>query len=971
MKIVQRILVLLIAMTMLMSGSFAQVFANEEIEDNSAAVAVSEETSDSEAEAEAEKEAEKAEEVVEEPEETQAEEPEKAEEDKPEAQEEEPAAEDKENPAEETEAEDEAEAETFTAGTLTYECDEYTVTLEYGEKSEIPEGTKLAVREISSESDDAKEQKEYEEYYDRSLEQLRSENGGDAIAKLGFARFYDITLISEGKEIEPGDNVKVTFTYSKDSRESVKDDNSKDDAIRVIHMTDSAKNGEIKAEPIEKKDTDLTLENKELKKAEFTAESFSVYGIVYTVDFEYEGYTYSIAGESEIMLSRLFSILNIAEIAKDAENVEFTDYSLIRVEKIDDDWKLTSLKPFDTEEKLTVTLADKIIEIKVTDEPFVARVKTEGGDWTYHSALIDDDTQGDGTKIGAFDQANTLSGDVTVELLMDSSEYYTLTNGFTFKKSGIRSLSIRGTDNKSTLVKDQKNAPMITTEKIGTVEFSNIVFSGSGDDTITKDKNGGAVNTDAETLNVSSCDFIKCYAGLQGGGIYHYNTGGTVTIADSTFTGCRSCGPNDDKGGGGGGFLTDAKSLTVTDCQFNGCTTEERQGAGFFHKRLPGKPESFCSVKDCYFTDCVSAHSGGGMESDAIHTTLTGCHFENCMATNTKSDPKEPKGGAFNVYAGGATNSPAESSLTVEECTFRNCFAIHQGGAVRSTAVKTTISGSSFEECSTRDMSGGAVSCTNNKTFTVIRDCEVSKCHAEKGSGGAFFATGTIQIGEVPADRTDYNTVDSTNIKSCSALKGGAIYGSKIIMTGGTVTGCTTTGESAAVDATSGTSGLTFSGNIKIENNKDKNEEARDVYLGTKTDRHILIDNYGLGDNASIGIYVANDAYDNHGKLGKLFAHTNNVQASGMKNLNKLFSDRADGDNLHMQGAKAVAGSSNSYQYRVMWEAAPEQVVAPTDVDLRMMPYILILVGGAALILMKKISDRRRKNEDTAGAIEE
>ena len=288
-----------------------QVFANEEIEDNTAAVAVSEETADSVTETEAEEEIEKAEEESEKTEEAEtAEEVEKTEEevieetaaeesemtntDEPEAQEapeEEIAADNNEDQAEEAEAEDEEEDETFTAGTLTYECDEYTVTLEYGEKSEIPKGTELVVREISSDSDDAKEQEEYEEYYNRSLEQLRSENGGDAIAKLGFARFYDITLVSGDEEIEPGDDVKVTFTYSKDSRESVKEGNNEDDAIRVIHLTGSVETGEINAEPIEKKDTDLTLEDKELKKAEFTAESFSVYGIVYTVDFEYEGYT--------------------------------------------------------------------------------------------------------------------------------------------------------------------------------------------------------------------------------------------------------------------------------------------------------------------------------------------------------------------------------------------------------------------------------------------------------------------------------------------------------------------------------------------------------------------------------------------------------------------------------------------------------------------------------------------------------
>ena len=56
MKILHRMLVLLIAMTMLVSGSLVQVFANEQIEDDTAAVEVSEEAADSEDEAEAEEE---------------------------------------------------------------------------------------------------------------------------------------------------------------------------------------------------------------------------------------------------------------------------------------------------------------------------------------------------------------------------------------------------------------------------------------------------------------------------------------------------------------------------------------------------------------------------------------------------------------------------------------------------------------------------------------------------------------------------------------------------------------------------------------------------------------------------------------------------------------------------------------------------------------------------------------------------
>ena len=978
MKILHKMLVLLIAMTMLVSGSLVQVFANEEIEDDTAAVEVSEEAADSEDEAEAEEEAEEVEEEV--VEETPAEETEMTETDESETQEEAEAAESIEDQAEVAEAEDEAEDETFTAGTLTYECDDYTVTLEYSENSEIPKGTKLVVREISSDSDNAKEQKEYEEYYDRSLEQLRSEDGGDAIAKLGFARFYDITLVSDGKEIEPSEEVKVTFTYNKDSRESVNEGNNEDDAIRVIHMTESAKNGAITAEPIEKKDTDLTLENKELKKAEFTAESFSVYGIVYTVDFEYEGYTYSIAGESEVMLSRLFSVLKIEESAKDAENVEFTDYSLIKIEETDDDWKLTLLKPFDTEEKLTVTLADKIIEIKVTDAAPVARVSNDDGEtWTYHTDLIHNGTQQGGSTVmrGAFNQANTLSGDVIVEILMDSDKSYTLKNGFIFDNTAITSLTIKGTGNKSTLIKDQASAPMITTEGINTVEFSNIIFSGSGNDTITKDGNGGAVNTNAKTLNVSSCDFNNCHAGYQGGGLYHNNKAGTVTIEYSTFTGCRANGPNDDiVGGGGGGVFTNAQSATVTGSTFDSCITSVRQGAGFFHRRIKTDTAgSVTVVKGCTFENCTSKWCGAGMESDAWDITIERCNFTNCKAS---------KGGAINVWADGQDETANNTSFNVKNCKFDSCTATEMGGAIRSTSLHTYLTDSTFNGCSSAT-NGGAVVCTNKKnTETVVTDCTISSCHA-KGDGGAIFAAKALQIRESSVGKTIIDgcsaknggaiqsgelTMSGGTITGCSATaKGGAINGTaKITMTGGTITGNTTGGDSAAVDTstTKERPAFCFQGNVVIKDNTGASGEARDVYVGVNTDRQIQIDSPGLGDKASIGVYIAdaNRAFIDHGNQGQMFAHTGNVQASNMTNLDKLFNDRLG--NLH--GAPAVSG--DNYKFRIMW-AGEEHEVAPTNVDMRMIPYILILIGGAALVLINKASDRRRKDEDDTDETEE
>lgn len=91
----------------------------------------------------------------------------------------------------------------------------------------------------------------------------------------------------------------------------------------------------------------------------FTTTSFSEF--YFTVDFhnDAEGITWSIPGESSVLLSEVFAQLNIAEDAHSAESVVFSDPSLISVKRqADGDWLLTSLAAFDTEETLTITFAD-------------------------------------------------------------------------------------------------------------------------------------------------------------------------------------------------------------------------------------------------------------------------------------------------------------------------------------------------------------------------------------------------------------------------------------------------------------------------------------------------------------------------------------------------------------------------------------------------------------------------------------
>lgn len=143
----------------------------------------------------------------------------------------------------------------------------------------------------------------------------------------------------------------------------------------------------------------------------FETANFSEFVLKYTVDFEYNGYTFSMPGGGVLLMSELFKALGIEEDVADVEDVTFTDYSLLQVEKLEagdsyrkyidiygdfteedldnlepftvisrdklpvdrvvrtDNWLLTSLKSFTTDEILSITMKDgNLYIINVTDD---------------------------------------------------------------------------------------------------------------------------------------------------------------------------------------------------------------------------------------------------------------------------------------------------------------------------------------------------------------------------------------------------------------------------------------------------------------------------------------------------------------------------------------------------------------------------------------------------------------------------
>ncbi len=265
--------------------------------------------------------------------------------------------------SDQTQAEDQTEAASNAAQPATqleFTGNGYGITLRCEEAAALPEDTQLTAQQIG------KKHPDYEAYLQETEDAFQKEEPGSK-KKISFVRFYDISLMAGDQEIEPADNVNVTISYDKALKVADADD------IRIVHFGADRK-GVLQPEILDDEDVEAEVRNGKMTETSFEAESFSVYGVVYTVDFHYdvngETFDYSIEGESSILLSQLFEKLRIDVDIADVADVTFTDDSLLEItrEKDSKDWKLRSLKPFRTEETLTVKLVNgDQFEIRVTD----------------------------------------------------------------------------------------------------------------------------------------------------------------------------------------------------------------------------------------------------------------------------------------------------------------------------------------------------------------------------------------------------------------------------------------------------------------------------------------------------------------------------------------------------------------------------------------------------------------------------
>ncbi len=272
----------------------------------------------------------------------------------------------------------------------------WNISVGFSKEANIPEGATLAVSEVT---DDA-----YLAGAEAALD------GGKRVT---MARFFDISILDEdGEEIQPDAPVQVNITLDNGETPVQEADG---------HVID---NGEVETVAMHFDEADQVSDTVAISDGNivFNASGFSVWGVVYTVDFYYGDYEYHLDGGAYMSLADLAEALEISAdgqtFVNGVESVVFTSPELLSVSRVDadttvadikaslalaceysgalteeqlaeidattvsaDDWALISLKAFDTHEALNITMKNgEKYEISVDDEQLSTWLMTADGE---------------------------------------------------------------------------------------------------------------------------------------------------------------------------------------------------------------------------------------------------------------------------------------------------------------------------------------------------------------------------------------------------------------------------------------------------------------------------------------------------------------------------------------------------------------------------------------------------------------
>ena len=189
---------------------------------------------------------------------------------------------------------------------------DYTVTMTFTADAKIPDGAVLSAKEILPTAYN------YEGYFNKATEAL---NLSEEQKSNTYARFFDIRILIGAEEVTPEAPVQVEITYN------TPQENSANAEMNAVHF------GNEGPEVIAAEATQADEMTGEVNAVGFEAGSFSVYGVVYTVDFHYEVngqvYEFGMPGGGFLSFYGIIESLGVANSDADSrsggENPEMKD----------------------------------------------------------------------------------------------------------------------------------------------------------------------------------------------------------------------------------------------------------------------------------------------------------------------------------------------------------------------------------------------------------------------------------------------------------------------------------------------------------------------------------------------------------------------------------------------------------------------------------------------------------------------
>lgn len=408
---------------------------------------------------------------------------------------------------------------------------------------------------------------------------------------------------------------------------------------------------------------------------------------------------------------------------------------------------IPTLHLYDNDKTVEIAFGESTKICKIVELNADGTVKAEHLYPSLQEAVVDGDAHYDEYKVTE-NGVTTVKVEMIQDYLMPSTDAPDIPSGrnftFTTATSGVTqgSAVYTGEGDRAVISQDQGNTNSFfkaTTGGNGTaLTIENVNFEGKQLDA-TK-TNGGVISTHDCSVTIRNVNFNNFSAG-NGGAVYaqfgtadkstYANTNNWVNISNTNFNNCVSKAGVDKFGGG---IWTNAKDLTMTDCNFTYCNATQ-QGGAVYH-RIDGDysytPTSTTQVSNCKFEHCY-AGAAGGLEINAVTVNIDGCTFDDCQAITRN-------GGGFNAYLRAA--STPNTSLNISNTSFNNCFANQDGGVFR-TMMNTYVTGCTFTDNTANGLGGGIAQ--NNGNVLSLNGCTVTGNKSGK-QGGGIYTNGNLTL---------------------------------------------------------------------------------------------------------------------------------------------------------------------------------------------------------------------------------